>query len=38
MKVTCTFQNQDWDGVIPALLGDKFDVIVSSMNITKARR
>ncbi len=37
MKVTCTFQNQDWDGVIPALLGDKFDVIFSSMNITKAR-
>ncbi len=20
MKVTCTFQNQDWDGVIPALI------------------
>ena len=37
MKVTCTFQNQDWDGVIPALLGDKFDVIFSSMNITKPR-
>lgn len=37
MKVTCTFQNQDWDGIIPALLGDKFDIIISSMNITKAR-
>ena len=37
MKVTCTFQNQDWDGVIPALLANKFDVIFSSMNITKAR-
>lgn len=37
MKVTCTFQNQDWDGIIPALMGDKFDVIFSSMNITKAR-
>jgi len=37
MKVTCTFQNQDWDGIIPALLGDKFDVIFSSMNITKPR-
>lgn len=37
MQVTCTFQNQDWDGVIPALLGDKFDVIFSSMNITPAR-
>ncbi len=37
MHVTCTFQNQDWDGVIPALLGGKFDVIISSMNETPAR-
>ena len=37
MHVTCTFQNQDWDGVIPALLGNKFDVIFSSMNITPER-
>jgi polar amino acid transport system substrate-binding protein len=37
MKVTCTFQNQDWDGVIPALLSGKFDVIFSSMNETPAR-
>ena len=37
MKVTCTFQNQDWDGVIPALLSGKFDVIISSMNETPAR-
>ena len=37
MKVTCTFQNQDWDGVIPALLSSKFDVIFSSMNMTPAR-
>lgn len=37
MKVTCTFQNQDWDGVIPALLSGKFDVIFSSMNMTPAR-
>ena len=38
MSVTCTFQNQDWDGVIPALLSSKFDVIFSSMNITPPRR
>ena len=38
LKVTCTFQNQDWDGVIPALLSSKFDVIFSSMNITDARK
>ena len=37
MKVTCTFQNQDWDGVIPALQSGKFDVIFSSMNMTPAR-
>jgi polar amino acid transport system substrate-binding protein len=37
MKVTCITQNQDWDGVIPALLSGKFDVIFSSMNMTPAR-
>ena len=38
MKVTCTFQNQDWDGIIPALISGKFDVIFSSMNITSERK
>ena len=38
IKVICTFQNQDWDGIIPALLANKFDVIFSSMNITDARK
>ena len=37
MKITCTFQNQDWDGIIPALLAGKFDVIISSMNVTPPR-
>ena len=37
MKVTCTFQNQDWDGIIPALLASKFDAVISSMNETPAR-
>ncbi len=37
MKVTCTFQNQDWDGIIPSLLASKFDVILSSMNETPDR-
>ncbi len=37
MQVTCTWQNQDWDGIIPSLLAGKFDVIVSSMNETPAR-
>jgi lysine-arginine-ornithine-binding protein len=38
MKVTCTFQNQDWDGIIPSLLAGKFDTIISSMNITPPRQ
>ncbi len=37
MHVTCTYQNQDWDGIIPALLAGKFDVIFSSMNMSPAR-
>lgn len=37
MKATCTFQNQDWDGIIPALLASKFDAVISSMNETPAR-
>ncbi len=38
IHATCAFQNQDWDGVIPALLAHKFDVIFSSMAVTPARR
>ncbi|RFB80042.1 transporter substrate-binding domain-containing protein [Methylovirgula sp. 4M-Z18] len=38
IKVTCTFQNQDWDGIIPSLDANKFDVIASSMNITEERK
>ena len=37
IKVTCTFQNQDWDGIIPSLRERKFDVILSGMSITPAR-
>ena len=37
MKATCTFQNQAWDGIIPALRAKKFDVIASSMSITPER-
>ncbi|MGI4799061.1 MAG: transporter substrate-binding domain-containing protein [Janthinobacterium lividum] len=37
MNVKCTFQNQDWDGIIPALLGNKYDAVMSSMNLTPVR-
>lgn len=38
MKVKCTWIVQDWDGIIPALLANKYDVIVAGMNATDERR
>ena len=34
----CTFVVQDWDGLIPGLLAQKYDAIIASLYITDERR
>lgn len=38
MQADCTLVQQEWDGMIPALAANKFDMIVASMTITEARK
>lgn len=38
LDVTCQVMAQNWDGIIPGLLANRFDAIIAGMAMTPARR
>jgi lysine-arginine-ornithine-binding protein len=38
LKATCTWVEQDWDGIIPGLMANRYDAILASMTDTPDRR